>query len=437
MDENRAHGREPRKRLLGEVGYGLFTFILIVVVVTLVFSVAKRKPYLQAGLLIGAIYVLVAVYYFYDQFLVPYLKELGRGNREFASIYSPNIYAWMAQWLFPATAVLLFVILGFSITIDKCPLKGNIFTSPYHYGLVYKKFHQKVSNIEPLANADDNELKARQIVIVRTFAPYLKKRNAKGEPTLEYYDIERSIYSIPFMIALAFGFLGTLIYTLKDMAHRFFTLDLYPKTYVSYVIRFIFAPSLCIVIAYFIMNDWPVNSAPILFFLIGFFPQTALQYIEEKARQVLKVRKEQKTVISLEMIQGMTDYTLSRLRELGIEDVQNLANVDLTYLRRNLGFSNRALADLVSQAILVLHFTENLDKLRSFGIRDILSFQTAVTQNSYQNVANATSITPDKLAGFMSLMESDAMKGRAETLAYLKCETDKKEADHLKDIQCT
>jgi hypothetical protein len=102
-----------------------------------------------------------------------------------------------------------------------------------------------------------------------------------------------------------------------------------------------------------------------------------------------------------------------------------------------MGSSNRFLADLVSQALLILHFKENLDRLHSFGIRDLLSFQESVTNDNYENISRVTGIPPEKLAGFLSLLKSDAMKERVKTLTHLKCETDKKEWDQLsKEIKC-
>ena len=66
---------------------------------------------------------------------------------------------------------------------------------------------------------------------------------------------ESMIFTIPFYIVITFWFLGSLICTLRDIGYRFYTEDLQPRTFVNYLIRFLFAAVICIVIAYFLMND--------------------------------------------------------------------------------------------------------------------------------------------------------------------------------------
>ena len=463
-----------------EVLYGVFCVLYGALVVLLVYWFREKK-YLGAGLIIGGIYVAVAMYYFYEQFLVPYLKEkIAREEAKSAGekpkstgdedgeigVYSPNIFAWLIQWMFPAFFLQIFVIFGFWIAIQGFPFQGNVFSGPYEYGLVYKRFDALVADTFPKAKEGVSAFDAREAedraknletFLTKRFSGYLdpekiertKSGSEKGglgavvkaeKESLEevpFRDLEGKIYKIPFMIAFAFGFLGSLIYTLKDTAHRFYTLDMYPKTYVGYIIRFFFAPSLCLVVAYFLSNDWIVSAGPILFFMIGFFPQTAFRYIEEKGLELLKIRKEKKEGMPLDSIQGMTDYIMYRFKELGVDDVQNLANVDLPYLRRNMGYSNRLLADFIGQALLRLYFVDDFNNLRAAGIRDVLSFQANVNEGNCQTISEVVKITKEKLQGFLVLLKSESMKERVETLKQLKCETDKRESEQMQaELKC-
>lgn len=135
--------------------------------------------------------------------------------------------------------------------------------------------------------------------------------------------IEKTIIftlKIPYLIALAFGFLGTLVYTLRDMAHRYFSSDLFPKTYIRYLIRFIFVPAFSLVVAYYLAKDWRSDWGPIIFFSFGLFPQTAINYIEEKFLSVVNIDKTKTIVdkVPLSKIQGVNDYVNFRFKEIGV-----------------------------------------------------------------------------------------------------------------------
>jgi len=453
MEVEKKEDKTIREWVPSERSYGLFCLVYVAIVAGLViyFIFFQRKEYVSAGLIIGSIYVVVALYYFYEQFLVPYLKE--KSTRETESeitiVYSPNILAWLVQWLFPALFLQVLLVFGFWISIERFPFKANVYTSPYEYGLIYDRFDALAGDIyrqveRDSANFDSKKAEEWESFLVTRFSGYLRQGKKKTmdsgstpRQAVTFWELEGMIYKIPFMIAFAFGFLGALIYTLKDTAYRFYTVDMYPKTYVGYIIRFFFAPSLCMVLAYFMSNDWLVSAGPIIFFMIGFFPQTAFRYIEHKGQEMLKIRKEKKEGMPLDTIQGMTDYIMFRFRELGVDDVQNLANVDLTYLRRNMGYSNRLLADFIAQALLILYFVDDFDRLRAAGIRDVLSFEANVTKESCQRIAELVKIGKEKLQGFLDLLESESMKERVETLRHLKCETDIREREQMQaEMQC-
>lgn len=460
MEVQQNKDKRRQRRVPSERSYCLLCILYLAILVALstYFICFTKKYHIAAGLIIGSIYVVVALYYFYEQFLVPYLKEKKTQETpsERPAVYPPNILAWLVEWLFPALFLQLLLVFGFSISIGQFPFKGSIYSSPYEYGLVYKRFDAFVGDYFRQMERDNpsfnsEKTKKWEAFLKERFSGYLRKdevekKRAGAEKGLlaeapvgkkaslevdSFRDLEGKIYKIPFLIAFAFGFLGSLIYTLKDTAHRFYTLDMYPKTYMSYIIRFFFAPSLCLVVAYFMANDWLVNTAPILFFLIGFFPQTALLYIEDKARDMLKIRKQKKEGMPLDSIQGMTDYIAYRFKELGVDDVQNLANVNLTYLRRNMGYSTRLLADFIAQALLRLYFVDDFDRLRGAGIRSVLSFQANVKEENLQSVSDVVKIRLEKLRWFLDLLNSKGMKERIETLKQLEYEADKRERDQM------
>lgn len=391
-------------------------------------SCFQEKTWAVAGLVIGSVYVLITMYYFYENILTPYLKEVDVRDRLPESSWfsqKPDIRAWMVEWVLPTLMIQLFIVLGFWITLNNNPFRKSMYTHPYMYGLMYKNWLDKKEEMSV-----DGYLKVKKLESdSATQNKDNKASGGKDEPkTDDSPMIDESVNKIPFLIAFSFGFLGTIIYTLKDITYRAHTTDLYPKTLNSYAIRFIFVPSLCIVIAHFQANDWWTNLAPPIFFLIGFFPQAALQYMEEKAMSYFNLKKDQeREELPLNLIQGMTDYVTYRFKEIGIGDVQNLAYTDLSYVCKNIGYCERLLCDFVSQAFFILHLKENTKRLRAYGIRDVISFKSRINRANYSHVAERINIDSEILGSFLDLIESDEIRGRMQNLKNVLHECERRE----------
>jgi hypothetical protein len=376
--------------------------IYVLVLIALGYLWYKEHPALVTGLIIGAIFVFVTGYYFYDTFIVPYRQEraMPRGGYQ-------NIYVWMVQWIVPTLFLQAFVILGFWVSIERVPIMGDVYTSAYKYGLIYKHYNSVYQSTGSNLRLSKEDFK--QYVSEKKLQEKLKKVPIE-------IDYEAELYKIPFYIAFAFSFLGTLIYTLQDLSYRFFTSDLYAKTLVRYVIRFLIAPSFCIVLAYYAMNDWWVNAAPVVFFLVGLFPHMAVKFVEEKARNIFQLKKEETVPLPLGRLEGMTEYIIYRFREIGIDDAQNLAFVDLSYLRNNMGYSDGLLCDFVAQAMLLIYLRDEFSKLQAFSIRDIIAFQHIVTEDNYQEKAQAMGIPKEKLRGLLDLLKEEIVINRINSV---------------------
>lgn len=377
---------------------------------------------LLAGLILSGIFVIIAIYYFYNNILEP----LKTDDREALMKYGDqSINTLMARWLLPPIILQGCVIILMLITVNEFPFKDSIYVQPYRYGKLYKQLENAASDLV-LESEDVTTDKVKVYLqskkdLVTNHFKAISKFNTDGI-TSEYI-----IYRIPFFIALSFSFLGVLIYSLKDAAFRLHASDLYPRTFVSYLVRFLFATILSISIAYFLMNNWPVNSAPILFFLIGFFPQKALQYVEDKALKFFKLEKHDVTQVPLSKIQGMSEYKTYRFREIGITDAQNLASADLNFLKQNLSFCCSMLCDFISQSILLIHLQDDIEKLRKIGIRDIISFKAMVKNSGIDNVAIAAKIDKEILDGMLKMMESKPMKTKVNSIVNYIRESTKEE----------
>ena len=428
-----------------------FSYIGLFVIVVFLghYSIKKGAMWFYFGISIGAIYVLISLYFFYDNYFQPYIKDLEKSEeaanenniekpKRIALSYR-SIYFWALEWIMPAVLVQFIVVVFFWMTISKMPYQQSLYTHPYMYGQIYQKMNNFMSpeiaaagfskKLEDIKYEEESKTIMKNAQFLDTaFAGYLKKseRPVRTNKTddKDYVNAVRKmiakIYKIPFAIALIFAFLGTLMYTLNDIVYRFFISDLYPKTFVSYTIRFLFAPAICMVIAYFFMNNWLINGAPIVFFLVGFFPQMALRYIEEKARDRLKLRSEEKEEIPLGLIQGMTEYNIYRLKELGIGDSQNLAYADINYLRKN-WYNDRQLGDFISQSMLLIHLKKDFSKLQGSGIRDIIDFKHVVKDKECNPeeckiFSQTVGVGEEKLLNLYKLINISPMKERIDAL---------------------
>ncbi len=263
-----------------------------------------------------------------------------------------------------------------------------------------------------------------------------KSQNLFLKPILKA-TIETEIFKIPFIIAFTFSFIGTLIYTVKEIAFRLYTKDLYPNSLVNFLIRFLTAPAVSMVIAYFWMDDWPSIVAPLTFFIIGFFPQIAMQYIQRTAEKYIGTGENgMKKHETLTQLQGMTEYLTYRFKEIGIGDAQNLAYVDLPHLGNNIGYGRRLLVDMVAQALLYVHFSESFHKLNNLGIRNIISFRSIIEESGdpsqyMTTLATNSGITVEQIKGVYNLISSGVLKDRVDTLESIAHSDESDQMLHL------
>jgi hypothetical protein len=444
---------EREKRIkAAHTGFRVHLFAYIVVLVIVVWLTAKYFEFADwvfFGWVIGAVYVFIVLYYFHDNYLIPYIKDLCKGE----TIRRRNIHFWMLQWTGPVVAIQLFVFVGFWMTVQSPPYADNMYTNPYLYGQAYKRLEgylqAEVTSASVSRKLEDidyaeavEQLENRAKILNAEFSGYLNEKNlvdlnktlAQDGIGLVAFKVVSHIYLIPFFIALSFGFLGALMYSLNDTAYRFFTSDLYPKTLVSYLIRFLFAPAICMVVAYYLKNDWWTNGAPIVFFLIGFFPQVALRYIEDKVRVFTGLKREEKQEIPLGLIQGMTDYIIFRFQELGVGDAQNLAYSDLNYLRNNWS-NDRQLCDFVAQALLLIHLKEHFQTLQNAGIRNIISFKKVIKDDdACKETALQLNIPVRKLKAVQQQVVVKPLDARIQLLENIMNNFENKEQDALSSM---
>ncbi len=182
------------------------------------------------------------------------------------------------------------------------------------------------------------------------------------------------------VVAIAMAFLGSYIWSIQYIFRRMMTLDLPPGAYYSVGSRMIFSAFLAVVFQYSVTlsnaEGFALSSQYIVVsFLIGIFPERALAWMKENASRVFAEPKDSSDELPLEMIEGINSFHKTRLYELGIDNVQNLAHASLLELILKTPFKPRVLVDWMAQARLCLEFKDSTKAMRRAGVRTILELQ--------------------------------------------------------------
>jgi hypothetical protein len=376
-----------------------------------------RQFSLVPGLILGGVFPFTSLLYFYRHYV------LGVG-----SLKGP--FQKISNWLLPAFFVHIIVIFGFCATLNLSPgRKGDppssIYTTFYDYGRIFKSFREVLKPVDQdfVGRLKKEGLPKTELEkVIGYYSPYFPTIKKKQDETAEHRlsALAIQINQMPFLIALSFGFLGALIFCLRDAIRRFNAKDLYPKTYVFYLVRFIVSATLSVTIAYYVMDDWPVAFVPLVFFIIGYFPERVITYLDEKANKLFGIKARRYKEIPLSMIQGISHYKVLRLREIGVADAQNLALADIDHLEANLPFRRQLMCDWIAQSMLLLHFPDKIERLRGFGVRTILDFEQCFegkANKALTDFAQKTNLEVSQMRLVLSILRSASVQPRLKRLA--------------------
>lgn len=201
---------------------------------------------------------------------------------------------------------------------------------------------------------------------------------------------------------VAWALLGGFINGAQYIYRRFATIDLTPGNFYSVGIRMTLATVLSILLSYFISveNGLPEYMILVVAFLTGMFPERGYKVLTSKVSAIFPSKDQHEAVnMPLQAIEGISYFHQLRLKEVGIDNVQNLANFDFLLLPIKTPFPLRILVDWVSQAKLIVEFREQSVDLQKAGIRSALDYLETFNghEERFQQVAEATGIAAIKL----------------------------------------
>lgn len=183
---------------------------------------------------------------------------------------------------------------------------------------------------------------------------------------------------------VAWALLGGYLNGAQYIYRRFATVDLTPGNFYSLGIRMVLATVVSLMLSYVLPDDgaFSPNLILILAFLTGMFPERGLKVLMSRVEKFFPAKGSAEAEnIPLEAIEGISYFHKLRLTEVGIDNVQNLANYDFLLLVIKTPFPIRILLDWVSQAKLMTEFREDTASLHKAGIRSALDLLDALKAN--------------------------------------------------------
>ena len=157
---------------------------------------------------------------------------------------------------------------------------------------------------------------------------------------------------------LKYGFLGSYAFVTSMLIRRFFQSDLRPSAYATVVFRITLVLLIVTVLHQVLGGTTAVASRTELAvaFVIGFFPLIGLQALQRVTSKVLGLLVPPVTSdYPLDQLDGFNLWYEARLTEEGVEDMQNLATMNLVDVILHTRVPPGRLVDWTDQAFLLIH----------------------------------------------------------------------------------
>lgn len=211
--------------------------------------------------------------------------------------------------------------------------------------------------------------------------------------------------------ALSYGFLGAYLFSAHLIYRRYTTYDLQPTVYLNGALTVIAGLIFNFVAFEAITNLVDTNleaqaaagigagAVAIIAFSLGYFPYLALRWFNRVAYGALGVVQRRADALDLGLIDGVSQWHEVRLRDNGIDNVQNLAAADIADLLIHTAFSGQQVVDWVDQGILYLYLDQGaVSRFRDIGLR---------TTSDFHALWEADTTTDDQRANLAAQLQTN------------------------------
>ncbi len=249
--------------------------------------------------------------------------------------------------------------------------------------------------------------------------------SATGAVSLEFLQA----YQQRAQLAFGMAFLGAYLWGLQNLSRRFAMNDLNPGAFFNLAIRMIFAAIVALLLyhATYLMVDNGGSGAetsgamialPAFSFFIGMFPQRGVKWMTERMNLFAKGDSATVRPLPLEMVEGLEEYDVFRLNEVGIDSCYDLAAAEFIPLLLRTPYQPRELIDWILQAKLCVRVGEDIAVLRRFGYRNIISMQE-LDSEAMEELARESSLALSTLRQACKLQPADQDLGRLIAVGQL------------------
>ncbi len=184
------------------------------------------------------------------------------------------------------------------------------------------------------------------------------------------------------------AYLGSYVFSVQELVRRYNTFDLQPQVYSSAVVRMLIALAIVFAGASIILGPttpagdpvWPAAVA----FTIGIFPTQGLVWLTQLGNRLIESAPVQRSVLPLASLLGISPWHEARLAQMGIDDAQNLATVDIRRLLLTTQFDTQEIASWIDQAILGVKVGDKLPRFREAKIGSFHELRVMLAQLSLE-----------------------------------------------------
>lgn len=184
---------------------------------------------------------------------------------------------------------------------------------------------------------------------------------------------------------LEYGFLGAYVFSLQLVYRRYTTLDLQPTVYMNCTVTLVSGLAFNYTAFQAITNLSSSHPAPgglgtgifaIIAFSLGYFPLLAIRWFNRLSNTALGDKLHKKDALPLSIVDGISRLHETRLRDEGIDNVQNLAAVRIDELLMSTRFNAQQVIEWIDQAILYLYVDKaRVDSFHHSSVRTISDFK--------------------------------------------------------------
>lgn len=198
--------------------------------------------------------------------------------------------------------------------------------------------------------------------------------------------------------ALSYGFLGAYIFSIQLIYRRYTTFDLQPSVYMNCTLTLIAG----LAFNYTAFNA--IGALPgldttegiagglsaVVAFSLGYFPLLAVRWFNQLTNAALGSDGYRIDSLPLSVIDGVSQFHETRLRDEGIDNVQNLASAKIDQLLARTRFNAQQVLEWIDQAILHTYIDPaDIESFRRTGVRKVSDFLELWAPYHFAPVADA------------------------------------------------